>query len=73
LKLTDSAYREQAAAFRIFLHNHREALKNAERIERITRGVCNRFKDSAYRLGADAFKRLITFWMKNNKSEDELR
>merc|ERR1711862_977645 len=42
-------------------------------IERITRGVCNRFRDSAYRLGADAFKKLITYWMKKNKSEDELR
>merc|ERR1712159_912959 len=35
LKLTDSAYRDQAAAFRIFLHNHREAIKESERIERI--------------------------------------
>merc|ERR1711976_432137 len=48
LKLTDSAYRDQAAAFRIFLHNHREAIRESERIERITRGVCNRFRDSAY-------------------------
>merc|ERR1711982_228498 len=42
-------------------------------IERITRGVCNRFRDSAYRLGADAFKKLVTHMMKNNKSSEQIR
>merc|ERR1712151_988862 len=73
LKLTDSAYRDQSAAFRIFLHNHREALKESERKERITRGVCNRFKDSSYRLGADAFKKLVTLWKKKKKNSEQLR
>merc|ERR1712048_660614 len=73
LKLTDSAYRDQAAAFRIFLHNHREAQKESDRIQRITRGVCNRFRDSSYRLGADAFKRLYTFWKNKNKSSEQIR
>jgi len=73
MKMTDSAYAMQAAAFRIFMHNHREANKNKDRADRILRGTCNKFRDSGYRLAADALKKMVTLWMKSNKSSDELR
>jgi len=73
LKMTDSAYAMQAAAFRIFMHNHREANKNKDKRDRILRGTCNKFRDSGYRLAADALKKMVTLWMKSNKSSDELR
>merc|ERR1711862_208820 len=73
LKMTDSAYRDQAAGFRILLHNHREAIKEQAKRERILRGTCNKFRDGAYRLGADALRILVAYWMKKNKSGDELK
>merc|ERR1712183_395270 len=33
----------------------------------------NKFRDSGYRLAADALKKMVTLWMKSNKSADELR
>merc|ERR1712226_40802 len=56
LKMTDSAYAMQSAAFRIFLHNHREGKKAQEKRDRILRGTCNKFANSAYRLGHAALK-----------------
>merc|ERR1712151_1192594 len=72
LKMTDSAYGLQAAAFRIFLHNHREAKKLQEKRDRILRGTCNKFANSAYRLGHAALKKLVALWKKSNKSAAEL-
>merc|ERR1712151_803119 len=72
LKMTDSAYGLQAAAFRIFLHNHREAKKLQEKRDRILRGTCNKFANSAYRLGHAALKKLVAYWKKGNKSAEEL-
>merc|ERR1712159_355151 len=72
LKMTDTGYALQAAAFRIMLHNHREGQKLQEKRDRILRGTCNKFANSAYRLGHAALKKLVELWKKSNKSADEL-
>jgi len=73
MKMTDSAYAMQAAAFRIFMHNHREANKNKDRRDRILRGTCNKFRDSGYALVHDALRKMVALWMKSNNSSDTLR
>merc|ERR1712151_521529 len=39
---------------------------------RILRGTCNKFANSAYRLGHAALKKMVELWRKSNKSAEEL-
>merc|ERR1712048_210465 len=68
MKLLDVNYRDQSAAFRIFLHNHREAKAEEERIEKLKRNIINRFSSGAFRLMVAAFKQMKYLADLNNKS-----
>merc|ERR1712160_63384 len=66
LKMTDSAYAMQAAAFRIFMHNHREANKNKDKSDKSSdelrlrkEGILKRMIDVEFRLMGMGLNRLI--------------